>query len=397
MSTTTTTSQKRTNGTHKTGPGQLPLVPHFIMAKPTKEALDFADLPIVNLVEAKTDPTKVAEQVHNAMTTQGFLYIVNHGYSAPQMQRMFDIADVTFKEIPEEEKKSFDSKPHETGSFQGYKLRRYWHLDEGVKDQIEMYSINKDVTRRLHPNALQLFLPEIDAFARHNYFNVVHLILRLLAIGMELPENTFVKMHNWSKVSESIVRFTRYHHHSEEDEAKTNGLWFKGYTDFGFISLIYSQPVSGLQILGTDGKWRWIKHIDNAIIMNAGDSLEFLCGGLYKATIHRVVKPPSDQRTATRLDVYFFAHVDEHVKLAPLTSSPVLQRVGVTRRSGYTEEDAPTMKEWMLGRTLTYGQTKKFEVSKDMRGDGMENRLRWEGEAKVTEEAINGVVVKRYN
>ena len=42
------------------------------------------------------------------------------------MERMFDIANVPFEQVPEEEKKEFDSKPHETGSFQGYKLRQYW-------------------------------------------------------------------------------------------------------------------------------------------------------------------------------------------------------------------------------------------------------------------------------
>ncbi|KAF9265007.1 Clavaminate synthase-like protein [Marasmius fiardii PR-910] len=381
MNGATATSQDGTNGT-------LPFAPRFIPAEPTKEPLDFADLPIIDLVQAKADPTGAAKQVRNAMSTQGFLYIVNHGYSASQMQRMFDIANIPFELVPEEEKQAFDSKPHETGSFQGYKLRRYWHLEGGVRDQIESYNLNKDVTRRPHPDAIKPFIPEIDAFARHNHFNVAHSILRLLALGLELPENTFVDMHDWSKVSESFVRFMKYYPHTEEDEAKTNGLWFKGHTDFGSITLLYSQPVSALQILGTDGKWRWVRHIDNAIVMNAGDALEFLSGGLYKATIHRVVKPPSDQRTATRLGTYFFVLVDDHVKLAPLTSSPVLQQVGITRRSGYADEDAPTMKDWRLGRTLAYGQTNKKD------GDGGVVK---EGEAKVTEEVINGVVVKHYN
>ncbi|KAG7087321.1 hypothetical protein E1B28_013298 [Marasmius oreades] len=382
------------NGTHahahlESSPAPvLPPAPRFIPAEPTKEPLDFADLPIIDLEEAKANPRVAAEQVRNVMSTQGFLYIVNHGYSVSQMQRMLDIANVPFEQVADEEKKRFDSKPHETGSFQGYKLRQYWHLEGGVRDQIEAYNINHDVTRRPHPEVIQPFIPEIDAFARHNYFNVAHPILRLLALGLELPEDTFVNMHDWSKVSESFVRFMKYYPHSEEDEAKTNGLWFKGHTDFGSITLLYSQPVSALQILGLDGKWKWVKHIDNAIVMNAGDALEYLSGGFYKATIHRVVKPPADQRGAIRLGTYFFVLVDDDVKLSPLTTSPVLQRVGIKRRPGYEDSDAPTMKDWRLGRTLAYGQNKKED---ELKGGGKV------GEAKVTEEVINGVVVKHYN
>lgn len=37
-------------------------------------------------------------------------------------------------------------------------------------------------------------------------------------------------------------------------------------TDFGTITILWSQPVSALQILSPDGKWRWIKHIPNALV-----------------------------------------------------------------------------------------------------------------------------------
>ncbi|KAJ8083105.1 hypothetical protein PM082_008974 [Marasmius tenuissimus] len=344
------------NGNHVSA--QLPPVPRYIPAQPTKEPLDFADLPIIDLAQARTNPTAAAEQVRDAMTTQGFLYIVNHGLSTSEMERMFDIANVPFEQVPEEEKKKFDSKPHETGSFQGYKLRQYWHIQGGVRDQIESYNINRDVTRRTHPEVLQPLIPEIDAFAKHNHFDVANQILRLLATGLEIPEETFVDMHDLSKVSESF--------------------------DFGSITLLYSQPVSALQILGSDGKWRWVKHVENAIIINGGDALEFLSGGFYKATIHRVVQPPPDQHNVTRLGVYYFNLLNDDVKLVPLASSPVLQRNGIKRR--FEDEQAPTMKEWRLGRTSAYGSTK----TKFKEGEA-------HGESKVQEEVIEGVVVKHYN
>ncbi len=67
----------------------------------------------------------------------------------------------------------------------------------------------------------------------------------------------------------------------EAHEILTKNVWLKGHTgeqsnkknefssiadpDFGNVTILYSQPIGGLQILSSDNKWRWIKHIDNAL------------------------------------------------------------------------------------------------------------------------------------
>ena len=40
-------------------------------------------------------------------------------------------------------------------------------------------------------------------------------------------------------------------------------------SDFGTITILWSQPVTALQILSHDGKWRWVKHIDNALVSSS--------------------------------------------------------------------------------------------------------------------------------
>ena len=135
--------------------------------------------------------------------------------------------------------------------------------------------------------------------------------------------------------------------------------------------------MTALQILSPDGVWRFVEHIPNALVVNAGDGMEFLSGGFYKATIHRVVQPPADQRGHTRVGAFYFAMTDDDVVLRPLAESPVLRRVGIVRR--FEDEDAPTMERWRRARTSAYGQTEL--TRKD----------------DVEEEIINGVVVKHYN
>ena len=36
--------------------------------------------------------------------------------------------------------------------------------------------------------------------------------------------------------------------------------------DFGTITILYSQPVAALQILTKDGSWKWVKHVENALV-----------------------------------------------------------------------------------------------------------------------------------
>ncbi|KAF8635637.1 hypothetical protein AX15_000272 [Amanita polypyramis BW_CC] len=360
----------------------LPETPHYMHAPPTQEQLDYAELAIIDLSKANTSEGRraLAEQTRDAMTTHGFFYAINHGYTPAQVDRIFDIANLPFVHVSDEEKRQYDSGAKTTGSYQGYKLKNHWHIGGGVWDQIEHYNINKDVTKRAHPKVLRPFLPEIEAFAKHNHYNVLHPILRLLALGLELPEDTLVNVHGYAAVGETYVRFMKYYPRPDEEEEKAKNVWLKGHTDFGSITILYSQPVAGLQILSRDGKWKWVKHISNALVINAGDAMEFLSGGYYRATIHRVIRPPNDQKGKTRLGAFYFCMSNDDVKLAPLAQSPVLKRVGIIRR--FTDEEAPTMKQWRKGRTAAYGQT-ELRIAADA--------------TNVEEEYIGGVLVKHYN
>ncbi|KAJ7059259.1 Clavaminate synthase-like protein [Mycena amicta] len=358
----------------------LPSAPRLAQPPTTTENLDYAELPIIDLSRDTNTlaRSELAVQVRNAMHTHGFFCVVGHGYTPEETARMFDIADITFSAVDPEEKQVYEGKMKEVGSYQGYKPRQYWHIDNGVHDQLEHYNINRDVTKRGHPAPVRPFLPEIEAFARYSHMNVLHPVLRLLALGLELPEDELVNIHGFDSVGETYVRFMKYYPRTQEEENKTNNVWLKGHTDFGTITVLYSQPIAALQILGQDGKWRWVKHIENAIVINAGDALEFLSGGYYKATIHRVVQPPPDQQHLTRLGVFYFCMTDDAVKLAPLAHSPVLQRAGISRR--FTDEEAPTMEQWRRGRTSAYGKSELLKADSD-----------------VEEEVINGVLVKHYN
>jgi len=194
--------------------------------------VDYADLPIIDLSRTATPEGRLAlaQQACDAISNHGFFYIINHGLTPAQVsklllsldtklfilektERMFDIADVPFASVSEEEKKIYVARMKESGSYQGYKPRQYWvnqciflvpnilidHLVIStsttafatnwnttivwflftlVEPFLIQFSVNRDVRKRQHPEPLRPFLPEIEAFARHNHENVLHPILR---------------------------------------------------------------------------------------------------------------------------------------------------------------------------------------------------------------------------
>lgn len=134
-------------------------------------------------------------------------------------ERIFDIADIPFARVADEEKNTYVAKMKENGSYQGYKPRQYWVCRNTFRFSIflsrasdststmvfvinwnitivsirrpmamvNLYqehllnsnpSVNRIVTKREHPEPLRPFLPEIDAFARYNHEHVLHPILR---------------------------------------------------------------------------------------------------------------------------------------------------------------------------------------------------------------------------
>lgn len=115
---------------------------------------------------------------------------------------------------------------------------------------------------------------------------------------------------------------------SKEDSERYRDIFLSGHTDWGTWTFLFSQPISALQVLDKDGVYRWVEHLPKALVVNFGEALELLTGGLFRATIHRVVQPPEDQRHLNRIGVIYFARPTDERQLVPIENSPLLQRMG---------------------------------------------------------------------
>lgn len=45
---------------------------------------------------------------------------------------------------------------------------------------------------------------------------------------------------------------------TREENKRIGELYVPGHTDLGSITLLFRQPVCGLQILNSEGNWKWV-------------------------------------------------------------------------------------------------------------------------------------------
>ncbi|WFD04076.1 hypothetical protein MOBT1_002775 [Malassezia obtusa] len=310
-------------------------------------------------------PEQVVKDTGDALANVGFIYAENHGLDQEDILRQYALGKHSFEKIADADKEAFTADIVNSGSYCGYKQVGHWKIDD-VADRIEQWNFGSaayevEAAKKKYPASLHPFLDEIHEFARFNHDVVVRKVLTVLSLVLKLP---YDYLWNLSKKYETegddFLRYMLVHRPPQEDDAASKGVRIQGHTDFGSVTLLWSQPIASLEVLGKDNVWRTVRHKPNALIVNLGDSLHFLSGGYLRATIHRVVAPPEDQLQYARLNVLYFSMFDNDVKLLPIEESPVAREAAKTHdfwseriRNG---EPVPTSKEWNGLRISRYGQ-----------------------------------------
>lgn len=99
------------------------------------------------------------------------------------------------------------------------------------------------------------------------------------------------------------------------DPTSTQGVG--AHKDSGWLTILApSAEVGGLEAQDFTGAWLTVPHVDNSIIVNFGQQVEFLTSGIVQAATRRVVSNPSAQQD--RYSVAFFSSPALNTFLKPL-------------------------------------------------------------------------------
>ncbi|KJK66577.1 non-heme dioxygenase in morphine synthesis N-terminal [Aspergillus parasiticus SU-1] len=334
-------------------------------------AVDWAELITLDLSQYDQPGGKedLVKQLEHAVRHVGFFYVKNFNISQDEIDRQFALGR-EFYALPLEEKLKYHSASDlEKGEYNGYRPAGHRALGNGVKDNVQVYNIPKfdGYHQRQQPPILGDHLEEIEAFSRKCHKEVVEKLLRLFAILLELPdEDQLVKDHQYDVKGEDHLRYMHYAARGAEENKIVGGMYVPGHTDLGTVTLLFRQPVAALQILNSQGQWKWVRPQDGTITVNTCDALTALTGGLIKSSIHRVHVPPADQAHVDRLGVLYFARPNNHVVLDPIQNSPLLNRLGLTQNVFTELGQHLTTEQWVKVRqTQQQRRTRDAKISED--------------------------------
>ncbi|KAJ6591524.1 hypothetical protein DFH09DRAFT_177200 [Mycena vulgaris] len=303
----------------------------------TTPGLEWSELVTLDLstFDAPGGKEALAEQLKYAVHNVGFFYVKNFGVSQEDVDRQFALSQEIF-ELPLEEKLKYKAN-HAAASYNGYNGPHVY--DPDTKDHhpsknIEVYNLPKFTPHfppaSSHPQLIQDNWDAITSFGKRIHTNVIERLLVIFAVVLELEDHDyFVKRHLYDVKGEDHMRYMLYRARSDEVNEGAGGLYSTGHTDLGSITLLFRQPIAGLQVLHKDGKYRWVKASPGTITINIADTLSLLSGRYFKSSIHRVSIPPPDQRHLDRHGVLFFIRPNNDVKVEVVKNSPLLQREGV--------------------------------------------------------------------
>ncbi|AOA60621.1 Hypothetical protein PP7435_CHR1-1569 [Komagataella phaffii CBS 7435] len=330
----------------------------------------------------------LAKQLENALSTSGFFHLSNVGLAPEVFNRVRSIGQLLMS-IPDEEKVQYlagaltsdeedrsKSLGGERGS--GFKPKKYWS-NNNVRDSIEHYNFRdflhddiflSDEGVLKHPKIVRGYLRDISDYFNYLHYEIVRKICNLSDIILEIPEGTL--WDNYMRVIDNdpfhsgggFGRLMRYYNPSPEDEVKTNQSWLRGHSDGSFITVLTSNPILSLQIRDYEtGEWKFVSHKPDSLVVNVGDGFEFLSGGYFKSSIHRVHSPVEEQKGETRFQIIYFVDPDRSLVIDPETiNSPKLNRLGYHKPK---EWEKITFDQWNDNKGRLFGKNAVNNVKGD--------------------------------
>ncbi|PWN48782.1 Clavaminate synthase-like protein [Violaceomyces palustris] len=108
------------------------------------------------------------------------------------------------------------------------------------------------------------------------------------------------------------------------------------HKDSGWITLLATSDVAGLEVQDFKGNWIDVPHIDGEMVVNFGQQIEYQTRGLVQAACHRVVRR-QDSKSRTRYSIPYFSFPALNAKLRPLSEKelkPLLDLWSETEEEG---------------------------------------------------------------
>ncbi|KAA8652921.1 hypothetical protein EYZ11_006389 [Aspergillus tanneri] len=279
---------------------------------------------------------RVVEEVSHACSKYGFFNLVGHGVPVEARQQIFECAKAFFN-LPLEEKMKISVDKSLGKSFRGYEPSRIQTHQTGLlPDTKECFITGAEVPAD-HPDAGKFstgpnLWPEVlpdEEFRqpvmeyRARLLELVGVLVRILSQGLNKAKGHPPDVLNDILINPSIPM--RLLHYAPETDIDPRQFGVGDHTDFGCVSILLQQAgTKGLEVwYPPKESWIPVPVIENAFVINMGDTMHRWTGGFYRSARHRVYI--TGER---RYSVAFFLNGNLKLKIKPLDGSGEEASVG---------------------------------------------------------------------
>ncbi|MGB6229261.1 MAG: 2-oxoglutarate and iron-dependent oxygenase domain-containing protein [Litorimonas sp.] len=294
---------------------------------PSVAELDFA--------EHAADPDAFGHRLVEGMRETGFVVMRNH----PVPLDIVDAVERTSRDffaLPDAAKRAY-ARP-DTHFQRGYSpFGQESAKGVDAPDLKEFWHVGRDTIDGIPPTPSVGEVPAFDAAGRA-LFDAMDDFGRTLmvAIGRALdmtPEAMRAALDNGN----SILRLL---HYPPMPKRAGPSVRAAEHEDINLLTLLLGAEEAGLEVRHRSGQWLRIDAPDGSMVINSGDMLDRLTGGLLPSTTHRVVNPARDRASHSRYSMPFFLHPASDFTLEAL---PKCLEMGGTAREpitarGYLDE-----------------------------------------------------------
>ena len=266
------------------------------------------------------DKAAFAEALGNSFRETGFAVISDHPIEQAVIDRAIN-ASKDFFALPADTKEKYHDAaggrqrgytPFGTENAKGAKaadLKEFWHTGRDLSDDSPYRKTMKptpDVSEVGEFNAAtREFYRTMDAFGAH--------LLRAVALYLGLSETWF---DDKVESGNSILRLL---HYPPQDNPPPKGTVRAGaHEDINVITLLLGAEEAGLQALHRSGEWLDVNPPAGSLVINCGDMLQRLTGGILPSTTHRVLNPSPERARFPRYSTPFFLHFNQDVMIEAL-------------------------------------------------------------------------------
>ncbi|WP_170557525.1 isopenicillin N synthase family dioxygenase [Ruegeria atlantica] len=270
------------------------------------------------------EASELAKLLH-AVGEVGFLTVSNTGLDADQVRNVIE----TYREffhLPDRHKKTVDMAM--TGSNRGWGASQSEQVDPMANpDFKEVFDCGYELPagNAYADKGLSVYAPnlwpekpqEFQGVIRAYYSeacSVAMRVLRSIAVALGRDETSF------DRAFDTPMALLRGNFYPERPAwAGDRDFGIGAHTDYGCLTLLATDGVSGLEVRMPDGSWQPVSAAPGTFIINFGEMLEFWTAGKVKATEHRVVGG-----TQERVSVPLFFNPSYETNVAPPKSGETI-------------------------------------------------------------------------